>query len=95
MEKSKKIKLYIGFFYLLFIWNIFILFFSKFSFQQLTSYDFIKNNINYFFKLKNNNLFLLSLFFLYFYNYYGYFPAGFGSPVAFLEVLYLGNGWEF
>ena len=43
MEKSKKIKLFIGLFYV-FIVSFFLYFlFTKFSFQEISSYEFIKN----------------------------------------------------
>ena len=64
MEKHKKIKLYIGLFYLVLITLFLYFFFSTFSLQEVTSYEFIKNNRDYFFELKKNNLFLLSLIFL-------------------------------
>ena len=64
MEKTKKIKIYIGLFYLLIV-SLFLYFLlSKFSIQQLTSYDFIRENRNYFFELKKTNLFLLSIVFI-------------------------------
>ena len=66
MEKAKKIKLYIGLFYLLLIGLFIYYFFSKFSLQEITSYDFIKNNRDYFFELKQSNLFLLATTFFLF-----------------------------
>ena len=48
MEKAKKIKLYIGLFYFALVALFLYFFFSKFSFQEITSYDFIKNNRDYF-----------------------------------------------
>ena len=81
MEKAKKIKFYIGLFYLIFIALFLYYFFSRFSIQEITSYDFIKNNRNYFFELKQSNLFLLaSLFFLF--TVIWVLAAGFGSPIA-------------
>jgi len=81
MEKAKKIKIYIGLFYLMFIGLFLYYFFSKFSLQEITSYDFIKNNRNYFFELKQNNLFLLAtIFFLFIIIWV--LAAGFGSPIA-------------
>ena len=60
---KKKIKLFIGLSYLIFI-SLFVFYlFSRFSFQELTSYEFIRDNIDYFSKLKKTNLFMLSLFF--------------------------------
>ena len=65
MEKTKKIKLFIGLFYLILVALFLYYLFSKFTFQQLTSYDFIKDNIVYFSELKKSNLFLLSASFSY------------------------------
>ena len=64
MEKTKKIKIFIGLFYLIVVCLFLYFFFSKFSLQDLTSYDFIKANQTYFFELKNSNLFLISTIFL-------------------------------
>ena len=81
MKKAKKIKLYIGLFYLLFIGLFLYFFFSKFSIEEITSYDFIKNNRDYFFELKKSNLFLLTIIFLLF-SIIWVLAAGFGSPLA-------------
>ena len=81
MEKSKKIKLYIGLFYLFFIGIFLYYFFSKFSLEEITSYDFIKNNRDYFFELKKSNLFLLAVMFFLF-TIIWVLAAGFGSPIA-------------
>jgi len=82
MEKTKKIKIFIGLFYLLAVSLFLYFFFSKFSLQDLTSYDFIKSNRSYFFELKNSNLILTSIIFL-FLTILWVFPfLGFGSPVA-------------
>ena len=81
MEKAKKIKLYIGLFYLFLIGLFLYYFFSKFSLQEITSYDFIKNNRDYFFELKKSNLLLLAtIFFLFIIIWV--LAAGFGSPIA-------------
>jgi len=91
MEKSKKIKLFIGLFYIILV-SIFLYYLlSKVSFQQLTSYDFIKNNIDYLSELKKSNLFLLSLFFLLFTILWVFPFLGFGSPVALLGGFILGK----
>ena len=81
MEKAKKIKLYIGLFYFALVALFLYFFFSKFSFQEITSYDFIKNNRDYFFDLKRSNALLLSTFFLLFVIIW-VLAAGFISPVA-------------
>jgi len=91
MEKSKKIKLFIGLSYLIFIILFVFYLFSKLSFQELTSYEFIKDNIDYFSKLKKTNLFMLSLFFLIFIILWVFPFLGFGAPVALLGGFILGK----
>jgi len=81
MEKTKKIKLFIGLFYVMAVGLLSYFFFSKFSFQEITSYDFIKNNRNYFYELRQSNLFILALIFIFF-TIIWVFVAGFGSPLA-------------
>ena len=91
MEKTQKIKIYIGLFYLLII-SLFLYFFlSKFSIQQLTSYDFIRENRNYFFELKQTNLFLLLIVFLGLTILWVFPFLGFGSPVALLGGFIFGQ----
>jgi len=81
MEKTKKIKLFIGLFYVMAVGLLLYFFFSKFSFQEITSYDFIKNNRNYFYELRQSNLFILALIFI-FLTIIWVFVAGFASPLA-------------
>ena len=81
MEKGKKIKLYIGLFYFILVSLFLYLFFSKFTLQEITSYDFIKNNRDYFFELKQSNLILLAILFFLFIIIW-VLAGGFGSPVA-------------
>ena len=82
MKKSKKIKLFIGISYLILVSIFLFLFFSKFSIQEISSYDFIKDNRVYFIELKNSNLFLLSIIFLILSILWVFPFLGFGSPVA-------------
>ena len=82
MEKTKKIKTFIGLSYLILVCLFLYFFFSKFSFQDLTSYDFIKKNKSYFFELKSSNLFLISIIFLLLTILWVFPFLGFGSPVA-------------
>jgi len=91
MEKSKKIKLFIGLFYIILVGTFLYIFFSKFSIQQLTSYEFIRENNNYFLKLKKNNLFLLSLSYLFFTILWVFPFLGFGLPVSLLGGFILGQ----
>jgi uncharacterized membrane protein YdjX (TVP38/TMEM64 family) len=90
MEKSKKIKLFIFLFYVLAISLFLYFFFSKFSLQEITSYEFIKNNRDYFFKLRQSNLFLLSISFIMF-TIVWVFAAGFGSPIGLLAGFIFGK----
>ena len=81
MEKSKKVKLFIGLFYIFAVSLFLYFFFSKFTFQEITSYEFIKNNRDYFYELKESNLFLLGIIFISF-SILWVFAAGFGTPLA-------------
>ena len=91
MEKTKKIKIYVGLFYLIAVCLFLYFFFSKFSLQELTSYDFIRENRSYFAELKNSNLFLLSLIFLGLTILWVFPFLGFGSPVALLGGFIFGK----
>ena len=91
MEKAKKIKLFIGLTYLILLSVFLFLFFSKFSLQEITSYDFIKKNRSYFFELKNSNLFLVSIVFLLLTILWVFPLLGFGSPVALMGGFILGK----
>ncbi len=90
MEKAKKFKLFIGLFYLVLVGLFLYFFFSKFSFQEITSYDFIKNNRNYFFELKKTNFFLLTFLFFIFVIVW-VLAAGFVSPLALFSGFIFGK----
>jgi len=90
MEKSKKIKITLGLFYLIVVSSFLYFFLSKFTLEELTSYEFIKNNRNYFFELKQTNLFLISIIFLLF-TIIWVVMAGFGSPIALLGGFIFGK----
>ena len=91
MEKSKKLKLFIGLSYLTLVGLFLFYLFSKFSFQELTSYEFIKDNIDYLSELKKTNLFILTLSFLLFTILWVFPFLGFGAPVALLGGVILGK----
>jgi len=80
MKKDKKIKIYLGVAYfiivILFLWVIF----SKYTFDELSSYDFIKNNRDYLISLKDSNIFLASLTF-FILAVIWVLLLGFGSPI--------------
>ena len=90
MEKSKKVKITLGLFYLLVVSSFLYFFLSKFTLEELTSYEFIKNNRDYFFGLKQTNLFLISLVFLTS-TIIWVVMAGFGLPVALLAGFIFGK----
>ena len=90
MEKSKKVKITLGLFYLLVVSSFLYFFLSKFTLEELTSYEFIKNNRDYFFALKLNNLFLISVIFL-IATIIWVVMAGFGLPVALLAGFIFGK----
>ena len=90
MEKSKKIKISLGLFYLIVVSSFLYFFLSRFTFEELTSYEFIKNNRDYFTGLKQSNLFLISFVFLIF-TIVWVVMAGFGLPVALLAGFIFGK----
>ena len=90
MVKSKKIKLIIGLFYISLVSLFLYLIFTKFSFQEITSYEFIKNNRNYFYELRKSNLLLLGILFILFATLW-VFAAGFGSPLALISGFIFGK----
>jgi uncharacterized membrane protein YdjX (TVP38/TMEM64 family) len=90
MEKSKKVKITLGLFYLLVVSSFLYFFLSKFTLEELTSYEFIKNNRDYFFGLKQTNLFLISLIFLCS-TIIWVLMAGFGLPIALLAGFIFGK----
>ena len=91
MEKVKKIKIYIGLFYLTIVGIFLYYLFSKFSLEQLSSYEFIKDNVEHLSKIKTKNIFLLCLLFLLFTILWVFPFLGFGSPVALLAGFILGK----
>ena len=91
MEKTKKVKIFIGLSYLILISIFLFLFFSKFSLQEITSYNFIKENRSYFLELKNSNLFFISTIFLIFTILWVFPFLGFGSPIALIGGFIFGK----
>ena len=81
MENIKKFKIYLGILYVLIISTFLYFFFSKFTLQELSSYEFIKNNVDYFSNLKDKNYYVLLLAFSLFVVFW-VLLLGFGSPVA-------------
>ena len=90
MEKSKKVKITLGLFYLIVVSSFLYFFLSKFTLEEITSYEFIKNNREYFFDLKESNLIMISLMF-FILAIIWVFMAGFGSPVALIAGFIFGQ----
>ena len=91
MEKSKKLKLFIGLSYLILLSVFLYLFFSKFSFQEITSYNFIKENRLYFLEVRNSNLFLIFIIFLIITILWVFPFLGFGTPIALMGGFIFGK----
>ena len=91
MEKSKKLKLFIGLSYLILLSVFLYLFFSKFSFQEITSYNFIKENRLYFLEVRNSNLFLIFIIFLVITILWVFPFLGFGTPIALIGGFIFGK----
>jgi len=90
MEKSKKVKITLGLFYLILV-SLFLYFlFSKFSFEDFNSIKIIQSNIDKLNTLKDNNLILLGLVFLIFTILWVLF-LGFGTPIALIGGFIFGK----
>ena len=91
MEKTKKIKLFIGILYLILLSIFLYFFFSKFSLQQVISYDFIREYRTYFIDIKNSNLILVFIIFLIGTVLWVFPFLGFGSPVSLIAGFIFGK----
>ena len=90
MEKTKKIKIFIALFYVSAVLLFLYYFFSKFTLEELTSYDFIKNNRDYFFELREANLFLIGFLFFLFCIIWT-LASGFATPIALFSGFVFGK----
>ena len=80
MKKEKKIKIFLGVTYLVIISCFLWVFFNNFSLSDFTSYDLIKNNVQYLNEIKEKNLYLISLCFFVF-TIIWVLLLGFASPI--------------
>ena len=81
MKTSNKYKFLLGFSYIL-ILSVFLYFiFSNFSFQDIGNYNFIKDNREFFVKLKEKNVLILVTIFIFF-TIIWVLLLGFGSPIC-------------
>ena len=94
MRKEKKIKIFLGLTYILIIISFLWVFFDKFSLSELTSYEFIKNNLDYFNQIKNKNSFIL-IFVFFIFTILWVMLLGFGSPIIFISGFIFGKWFGF
>ena len=90
MEKAKKIKISLALIYGVVISLLLGAFFSKFSLNDLTSYEFIKSNRDYLTAIKESNYFLVSILFLIF-TIIWVFLLGFATPIFLLGGFIFGK----
>ena len=80
MNREKKIKIFLGSAYILIVSIFLWFFFSKFSFQDFSSYELIRENRDTLEQIKNSNIFISSILFL-LGTIIWVLLLGFGSPV--------------
>ena len=90
MEKTKKIKISLALIYGVVISLLLGAFFSKFSLNDLTSYEFIKSNRDYLTAIKESNFLLVSILFLII-TIIWVFLLGFGTPIFLLGGFIFGK----
>ena len=90
MEKSKKLKISIGLIYLTIVSLFLIYFFNKFELEEVSSYEFIKSNRDYFYNFREANLLIISIIFL-FLTVIWVLLLGFGSPIALISGFIFGK----
>ena len=90
MKKEKKIKIFLALTYILIISCFLWVFFNNFSINEISSYDFIKNNHNYFDEIRNKNFFLISMLFFMF-TVIWVLLLGFGSPILLMAGFIFGK----
>ncbi len=91
----KKVKIILGFSYIVFLGIFLYLLITKIGLKELTSYEFIKSNTEYLIDFKQKNLFFTSLVFVIFGIIWISVLQGFGSPLGlicgFIFGSYLGT----
>ena len=94
MKKEKKIKFFLGSSYVLIILTFLWVFFDNFSLSEISSYEFIKNNNEYFNQIKSKNFVLISLVFFIF-TIIWVLLLGFGFPIILLSGFIFGKWFGF
>ena len=90
MKKEKKIKIFLALTYILIISCFLWVFFNNFSINEISSYEFIKNNQNYFDQIKSKNFFLISVLF-FITTIIWVLLLGFGSPILLVSGFIFGK----
>ena len=90
MEKAKKIKIILGIIYFLIVSIFLWFFFSYFSMDEITSYEFIRKNRDSLLGIKESNFFFIILLFILM-TVMWVLLLGFGSPVALLGGFIFGK----
>ena len=90
IEKSNIVKIIIGIIYITILFLFIYLFFSNFTYEEVTSYQFIQINREFFLYLRENNLILLSLI-LIICTIFWVLLLGFGIPVGLLAGFIFGK----
>tara|TARA_B100000427_G_scaffold238175_1_gene201091 strand:- start:252 stop:971 length:720 start_codon:yes stop_codon:yes gene_type:complete len=94
MQRMKNIKIWIGSIYLILLCSFLYFFFSKFSIEEITTYNFIRSNSEYLINFKEQNLAIVIICFILF-GIVWILVQGFGSPLVlasgFLFGAYLGT----
>ena len=94
MKKEKKIKVFLGSTYVLIILSFLWVFFNNFSLSEISSYEFIKNNLEYLNLLKNKNFIVVSFVFFIF-TVLWVLLLGFGSPILLISGFIFGKWFGF
>ena len=90
MEKAKKIKIILGIIYFLIVSIFLWYFFTNFSIDEVTSYEFIKKNRDLLSTFKEKNFFSIILAFL-FITVIWVLLLGFGSPIGLIGGFVFGK----
>ena len=90
MERTKNIKFLIGLFYIILLSIFLYLLFSKYSFQEITTYKFIQSHTKDLAEIKESNVFFLSIAFIVL-SAIWVFALGFGSQIVLLAGYIFGK----
>jgi len=90
MEKTKKVKITLGLFYLIVISSFLYFLLSQFSLEDISSIKIIQSNADKLNELKSNNLFYLAVLFFIF-TIFWVSLLGFGSPIVLIGGFIFGK----